>query len=86
VRGQKTETGETDPARPGSYFEEQLEHALEDEEQDVHAEGLPVPPEPDQENVLMSLCVRESLQEGQGTGSSRFPSTISSKRSPQPSH
>lgn len=67
-------------------MEEQLEQALADEEQDVQAEGLPVPPEPDQENVLMSLCVCGWPQEGQGTGSSRFPSTISSNRSPQPSH
>ena len=57
-----------------------------DEEQDVQADALPDPPEPDQENVLMSLRVSGSLQEGQGTGSSRFPRTISSNRSPQPWH
>lgn len=67
-------------------MDEQPEHALGEEEQDVQAEALPVPPEPDQENVLMSLLVSGSLQHGHGTGSSRFPSTISSKRSPHPPH
>lgn len=76
--GQKTE--------PGGYLDEQLEHALGDEEQDVQDVELPVPPEPDQENVLMSLRVRSSPQEGHTTASSCFPSTISSKRSPHPSH
>jgi len=67
-------------------LDEQLEHAPGEEEQDVHADVLPEPPDPDQENVLMSLVVAGSPQCGQGTGSSRFPRTISSNRVPHALH
>jgi hypothetical protein len=67
-------------------LDEQLEHAPGEEEQDEQADALPDPSVPDHENVLMSRVAPGSPQAGHATGSSRFPRTISSKRSPQELH
>jgi hypothetical protein len=67
-------------------LDEQLEHAPGDDEHEAQADVLDEPSAPDHENVLMSRVAPGSPQEGQETGSSRFPRTISSKRSPQELH
>jgi hypothetical protein len=67
-------------------LDEQLEQACVPAElQDEQLDAACAPSVPDQENVLMSLRVWPP-QEGQATGSSLLPSTISSKRWPQPAH